>query len=96
LHANHAREFTSPARAALRLIQSAVLPALGQSVPLRSVNDSEVALESLFRALLSARAKPYYLHQPDPAPGTSRFHVPIEEKQRLLRGLRGVSPVLPG
>ena len=33
--------------------------------------------------------KPYYLHQLDPAPGTSRFHVPIEEGRRILRALRG-------
>ncbi len=89
VHANHAREFTPAARAALRLIQSAGLPVLGQSVLLRGVNDSEIALEDLFRAMLSARVKPYYLHQLDPAPGTSRFHVPIEEGLRLLRGLRG-------
>ncbi|OAG75225.1 lysine 2,3-aminomutase [Acetobacter malorum] len=33
--------------------------------------------------------RPYYLHQLDPAPGTARFHVPVEEGQRLLAGLRG-------
>ena len=62
---------------------------LGQSVLLRGVNDTPEALESLFRAMLPARVKPYYLHQLDPAPGTARFHVPIAEGQRLLAGLRG-------
>jgi lysine 2,3-aminomutase len=33
--------------------------------------------------------KPYYLHQLDPAPGTARFHVPIEEGRHLLASLRG-------
>ena len=47
------------------------------------------ALEALFRAMLAARVKPYYLHQLDPAPGTARFHVPIEEGRRLLAALRG-------
>jgi lysine 2,3-aminomutase len=89
VHANHAREFSEAARAALRRIQSAGLPLLGQTVLLRGVNDTEEALESLFRTMLRARVKPYYLHQLDPAPGTARFHVPIEEGQRLLRGLRG-------
>jgi len=89
LHANHAREFSDTARAALRRIQSAGMPVLGQSVLLRGVNDNEQALESLFRAMLRARVKPYYLHHLDPAPGTARFHVPIEEGRRLLRGLRG-------
>jgi lysine 2,3-aminomutase len=89
LHANHAREFTPEARAAIRQIQNHAIPVLGQSVLLRGVNDSEPALENLFRAMVAARVKPYYLHQLDPAPGTARFHVPIAEGQRLLAGLRG-------
>jgi lysine 2,3-aminomutase len=89
VHANHAREFTADAKAALRRAQSRAVPVLGQSVLLRGVNDSEQALEDLFRAMLAARVKPYYLHQLDPAPGTARFHVPIAEGRRLLAGLRG-------
>ncbi|MCW3477431.1 lysine-2,3-aminomutase-like protein [Limobrevibacterium gyesilva] len=89
LHANHASELTPAARAAIRLVQAQAVPVLGQSVLLRGVNDSEAALEALFRAMLAARVKPYYLHQLDPAPGTARFHVPIAEGRRLLAGLRG-------
>jgi lysine 2,3-aminomutase len=89
LHANHAREFTDAARAAIRRILAEAVPVLGQSVLLRGVNDSEAALEALFRAMLGARVKPYYLHQLDAAPGTARFAVPIEEGQRLLAALRG-------
>jgi lysine 2,3-aminomutase len=92
VHANHATEFSDPALAALRRIQHQGIPILGQSVLLRGVNDSEQALEALFRTMLRARIKPYYLHQLDPAPGTARFHVPIEEGQRLLRALRGRIP----
>jgi lysine 2,3-aminomutase len=89
LHANHAREFTEAARAAVRRIQARGIPVLGQSVLLRGVNDSAEALEALFRAMLAARVKPYYLHHLDPAPGTARFHVPIEEGRQLLQQLRG-------
>ena len=89
VHANHVREFTPGARAALRRIRAEGVPLLGQSVLLRGVNDSAQALEDLFRAMLRARVKPYYLHQLDPAPGTARFHVPIAEGQALLAGLRG-------
>jgi lysine 2,3-aminomutase len=89
LHSNHATEITSGARAALRLLQAEAIPVLGQSVLLRGVNDSPEALEALFRAMLAARVKPYYLHQLDSAPGTARFHVPIAEGQALLRTLRG-------
>ena len=90
VHANHAREFSLEARAALaRLHRGASAALLGQSVLLRGVNDSAEALEALFRAMLAARVKPYYLHQLDRAPGTARFEVPIEEGRALLRQLRG-------
>lgn len=89
VHANHARELTQATRAGLCRIQRQGIPVLGQSVLLRGVNDTPQALEALFRAMLAARIKPYYLHQLDPAPGTSRFHVPIAEGQRLLAALRG-------
>ena len=89
VHANHAREFTEGARAALLRVQRRAVPGLGQSVLLRGVNDSAQALEDLLRAMLAARVKPYYLHQLDPAPGTARFHVPIAEGRRLLAALRG-------
>ena len=89
VHANHAREFSPQAAFALRALHAAGVPLLGQSVLLRGVNDSAAALEELFRAMLRSRVKPYYLHQLDPAPGTARFHVPIEEGRRLLEALRG-------
>ncbi len=89
VHANHAREFSPAARAALDRLRRRGIPQLGQSVLLRGVNDSTEALESLFRAMLAARVKPYYLHQLDAAPGTARFHVPIEEGRKLLESLRG-------
>jgi lysine 2,3-aminomutase len=89
VHANHAREFTPAAGQALRRVRALGIPVLGQSVLLRGVNDSSEALEALFRAMISVRMKPYYLHQLDPAPGTARFHVPIEEGRALLETLRG-------
>ena len=89
LHANHARELTEAARGALARLRRVGVPLLGQSVLLRGVNDSAPALEALFRAMLAVGVKPYYLHQLDPAPGTSHFHVPIEDGRRLLAQLRG-------
>ena len=56
---------------------------------LAGVNDSEEALGDLFRAMLRARIKPYYLHQLDAAPGTARFHVPPERGREILANLRG-------
>ncbi|MBP1805794.1 lysine-2,3-aminomutase-like protein [Rubellimicrobium aerolatum] len=89
LHANHAREMTPEARAACARLVDAGVPMLGQTVLLRGVNDSAAALEALLRAMVEARVKPYYLHHPDLAPGTSGFRLPIAEGQAILRALRG-------
>jgi lysine 2,3-aminomutase len=89
VHANHAREFSAEAVAALARLHRAGVVLLGQSVLLRGVNDQAETLEALFRAMLRARVKPYYLHQLDPAPGTARFAVPVPEGRALLRLLRG-------
>lgn len=89
VHANHAREFTPDAAAALRRLAQGGVALLGQSVLLRGVNDTADALAGLFRAMLRCGVKPYYLHQLDPAPGTVRFAVPIAEGRALLRALRG-------
>jgi lysine 2,3-aminomutase len=92
VHANHAREFSAPAVAALGRLADAGVGLLGQSVLLRGVNDSVGALEGLFRAMLRARVKPYYLHALDAAPGTARFAVPDAEGVGLVKALRGRVP----
>jgi lysine 2,3-aminomutase len=89
LHANHASELTHSVRTALEKLQRRGIPILGQTVLLAGVNDSEAALGDLFRAMLRARIKPYYLHQLDSAPGTARFHVPPERGREILANLRG-------
>lgn len=89
VHINHAREMSPTAQECLKRLVRRGIPLLGQSVLLRGVNDTEEALEALFRSMIAVRMRPYYLHQLDPAPGTARFHVPVAEGQRLLAGLRG-------
>jgi lysine 2,3-aminomutase len=89
VHANHPREFSAPAAAALRRLAQGGVALLGQSVLLRGVNDTDEALEGLMRAMLRHRIKPYYLHQLDHAPGTARFRVPEAEGLRLVAALRG-------
>ncbi len=89
LHANHPGEFTEAGRAACARLVAAGIPMLSQSVLLRGINDDATTLEALMRAFLAARIKPYYLHQLDPAPGTSHFRVPLAEGQALMRALRG-------
>lgn len=89
VHANHAREFSSDARAALSRLADAGLVLVGQSVLLRGVNDEIETLADLMRAFVTNRVMPYYIHHLDPAPGTSHFRVPLERGQELVRQLRG-------
>jgi lysine 2,3-aminomutase len=87
LHANHARELTEQARAAIARLVDAGVPMLSQTVLLKGVNDDADALEALMRALVELRVKPYYLHHLDKAPGTSHFRCSIAEGQSLVRAL---------
>lgn len=89
LHANHPREMTQEARdASARLIDAGVVM-VSQSVLLKGVNDDADVLAALMRAFVETRIKPYYLHHPDLAPGTSHFRLSIEEGQALVASLRG-------
>jgi lysine 2,3-aminomutase len=89
LHANHPREFTDAARAAVGRIIDAGVPMLGQTVLLRGVNDDAETLGALMRAFVENRVKPYYLHHGDLAPGTSHLRTTIAEGQNLMRRLHG-------
>jgi lysine 2,3-aminomutase len=88
LHANHAGEFGDAARGAIAKLIDAGIPMLSQSVLLKDINDTVEALENLMRTFIENRIKPYYLHHPDLAPGTSHFRVSIAHGQRLMRELR--------
>lgn len=89
LHANHARELTPAARDACARIIDAGVPMISQTVLLRGVNDDVETLAALMRAFVETRIKPYYLHHPDLAPGTSHFRLGVAEGQALTRALRG-------
>ena len=89
VHANHPRELGPAARAACARLSDAGIALVSQTVLLRGVNDDTGVLADLMRAFVETRIKPYYLHHPDLAPGTSHFRVGIEEGQRLVRALRG-------
>jgi lysine 2,3-aminomutase len=89
LHANHPRELTAAARAAIARIVDAGIPMVSQSVLLRGVNDDAQTLEALMRAFVECRVKPYYLHHADLAPGTSHFRTSLRQGQALMRSMRG-------
>jgi lysine 2,3-aminomutase len=88
VHANHVREFSPDARAAIaRLVEGGIV-LVSQSVLLKGVNDTVETLADLMRGFVENRIKPYYLHHPDLAPGTSHFRVDIEDGLALVRALR--------
>ncbi|MBD9447147.1 MULTISPECIES: lysine-2,3-aminomutase-like protein [unclassified Rhizobium] len=89
LHANHPRELTAEARAACARLIDAGMVLVSQSVLLKGVNDDPAVLTELMKAFVETRVKPYYLHHPDLAPGTSHFRLTIEEGQKIVAALRG-------
>ncbi|CAN7370260.1 lysine-2,3-aminomutase-like protein [Bosea sp. LjRoot9] len=89
VHANHPREFTDAARAALARLNDAGHVLISQSVLLKGVNADIETLSALMRAFVENRVKPYYLHHPDLAPGTAQFRLSLEEGQALVKSLRG-------
>lgn len=88
VHVNHPRELSPEAVIALGRMVDAGIPLLSQSVLLRGVNDDIDTLETLMRALVEARVRPYYLHHPDLAPGTAHFRLSVQEGQALVQALR--------
>ncbi len=89
VHTNHADELTQSARNALTRLADAGVPLLSQSVLLRGINDRAEVLEALFRALVTLRVKPYYLHHCDLARGAGHFRTTIETGQAIMATLRG-------
>jgi lysine 2,3-aminomutase len=89
IHANHPRELTADARAALARLVDAGIALVSQTVLLKGINDDPETMTALMRGFVEARVKPYYLHHGDLAPGTSHFRTSIAEGQALMRALRG-------
>ena len=73
IHANHPRELTPDARAALARLADAGIPLVSQTVLLAGVNDDAGHARRADARLRRGRVKPYYLHHGDLAPGTGHF-----------------------
>jgi len=89
LHVNHAREITPAAREAVARLANSGIALLSQTVLLRGVNADARILADLMRTLVAMRVKPYYLHHPDLAPGTSHFRLSIDEGRTIVAAMRG-------
>ena len=88
-HFNHPTELTAESRAALSRLVDHGIPVMNQSVLLRGVNDRAELLEQLFRGLVSARVRPYYLLQADPVVGTGHLRTPLSAGIAIMEQLQG-------
>jgi lysine 2,3-aminomutase len=88
-HFNHPKELTLEAREACARLADHGIPVMNQSVLLRGVNDDATTLEQLFRGLVRARVRPYYLLQADPVRGTSHLRTPLARGVEIMGQLQG-------
>ena len=88
-HFNHPKELTEESLGACARLADAGLPVMNQSVLLRGVNDDAETLETLFRGLVRARVRPYYLLQMDPVAGTGHLRTPLRKGIELMAALQG-------
>jgi lysine 2,3-aminomutase len=88
-HFNHPKELTRESIAACQRLADGGFPVMNQTVLLRGVNDDADVLEALFRGLVRARVRPYYLLQTDPVRGTSHLRTPLAKGVAILEQLQG-------
>lgn len=88
-HFNHPKELSREAVRACEKLADAGFPVMNQTVLLRGINDRKEVLETLFRGLVRARVRPYYLLQMDPVRGTSHLRTPLAKGVELMAELQG-------
>ncbi len=88
-HFNHPKELTPAATRACARLADAGFPVMNQTVLLRGINDDAQTLEALFRGLVRARVRPYYLLQMDPVRGSSHLRTPLRKGVELMAALQG-------
>jgi lysine 2,3-aminomutase len=88
-HFNHPKELTRESIAACTRLADAGFPVMNQTVLLAGINDDAKTLEALFRGLVRARVRPYYLLQTDPVRGTAHLRTPLARGVALIAELQG-------
>jgi lysine 2,3-aminomutase len=88
-HFNHPKELTSESIAACVRLADAGFPVMNQTVLLAGINDDADILSVLFRGLVRARVRPYYLLQADPVRGSAHLRTPLARGIELMERLQG-------
>ena len=89
VHFNHPAELTPESQTACRMLADAGIPLGCQTVLLKGINDNPYILQELFRTLLRARVRPYYLFQGDLTRGTDHFRTSSRTGIAIMRQLYG-------
>jgi lysine 2,3-aminomutase len=88
-HFNHPKELTREAIAACARLVDGGFPVMNQTVLLAGINDDAETLATLFRGLVRARVRPYYLLQADPVRGTAHLRTPLAKGIAIMEALQG-------
>jgi lysine 2,3-aminomutase len=88
-HFNHPKELTRASISACTRLADAGFPVMNQTVLLAGINDDADVLEHLFRGLVRARVRPYYLLQADPVRGTGHLRTPMAKGLAIVERLQG-------
>lgn len=92
IHSNHAQELDSSVAEALARLKQVGITLLNQTVLLKGVNDSAIALRELSERLFSCGVLPYYLHLLDKVAGAQHFDLPLKTAVELHRQLEAELP----
>ena len=88
-HFNHETEITPDSEAACDLLLKHGIPIGNQTVLLKGINDSEIAIKNLCHKLVKIRVRPYYLYHCDNVQGVSHFRTEIEVGRKIIRSMIG-------
>lgn len=92
LHINHANEISAAAEEKIKFLLDNKIELLSQSVLLSGVNANIAALVQLYNRFSELGIKPYYLHHPDLARGTSHFQIDFSSGMALFAEMRRKLP----
>ena len=92
LHINHSNELDDEVADAIKRLLGAGIKVFNQTVLLKGINDSSIALNALSERLFDCGVSPYYLHLLDPVQGASHFDIDPEQAGKIYRELQSMLP----
>ncbi len=88
-HFNHPNEITALAAEKIELLVDNGVPVMNQMVLLNGVNNHPAIVHALSKRLIYLRAKPYYMFQCDPSPGSDHLRTPVQQSIDIQKKLWG-------